>query len=176
MAFIHKGKLKILGDVFLDDRDPINNNVMFECDELIAPAICELNKRGYKTKYSCQGHYAQIIHNNETKRYETINAAYSCPYILFELEDLPSTPTGWTKFYTPKKLIDKSKLYNKAGTILIESKEMIHEILGYEVRSYVSLYSTDPRTMENDNVFEFYRDILDLMEYLYNWSRTLKRI
>ena len=31
---------------------------VFICDKMIAPAISELNKRGYKTLASCSGHYS----------------------------------------------------------------------------------------------------------------------
>lgn len=34
----------------------IENPTFFEVDEEIAEAVCILNKKGYKTQYSCAGH------------------------------------------------------------------------------------------------------------------------
>lgn len=34
-------------------------NTWFECDEMIAPAIVALNKKGYETIFSCSGHIAK---------------------------------------------------------------------------------------------------------------------
>ena len=33
---------------------------LFECDDLVAPILSELNKRDYKTKYSCNGHFSKL--------------------------------------------------------------------------------------------------------------------
>lgn len=54
MAFINKKDFSILYDM-----DLISEKVKeqyFECDEMIAPTISLLNKKGYKTKYCCSGH------------------------------------------------------------------------------------------------------------------------
>lgn len=52
MAYIKKSDFSILSgsniDGFLDD--------CFECDDMIAPVIQELNRKGYTTKYCCGGH------------------------------------------------------------------------------------------------------------------------
>ena len=39
-----------------DDGTPRKNAPVFEVDECIAPAIAELNKRGYTTVFCCSGH------------------------------------------------------------------------------------------------------------------------
>ena len=36
--------------------DVFDTDIYFECDDLIAPAISLLNKKGYKTKFCCSGH------------------------------------------------------------------------------------------------------------------------
>lgn len=57
MAFIHKENFSIVGYV----EDYLIKDEYFECDDLIAPAISLLNKKGYKTTFCCSGHpYATL--------------------------------------------------------------------------------------------------------------------
>ena len=52
MAYINKKDFSIIAgsniDGYLDD--------YFECDDMIAPVIQELNRKGYTTEYCCGGH------------------------------------------------------------------------------------------------------------------------
>ena len=52
MAYINKNDFSIVSYV----ADYITAEDYFECDDLIAPAISLLNKKGYKTEYCCSGH------------------------------------------------------------------------------------------------------------------------
>lgn len=52
MAFINKNDFSIVH--LIQDKQSEDN--YFECDELIAPAISLLNKKGYKTTFCCSGH------------------------------------------------------------------------------------------------------------------------
>ena len=57
MAFINKKDFSIVGFV----NDYLLKDDYFECDDLIAPAISLLNRKGYKTTFCCSGHpYATI--------------------------------------------------------------------------------------------------------------------
>lgn len=57
MAYINKKDFSIVG--YVQDQRLKEN--YFECDDLIAPAISLLNKKGYKTVFCCSGHpYATI--------------------------------------------------------------------------------------------------------------------
>lgn len=67
MAYIHKETYEILHSV--DDEEKKD---YFECDEGIAPIISLLNKKGYKTANSCEGHIFDVkdvsrcmFHNKE---------------------------------------------------------------------------------------------------------------
>jgi len=59
----------------------------FECDDLIAPAIRELNLRGYRTEFCCSGHPHMC--NGEVH--------IDLPYILFTepINEYTSPPDGW---------------------------------------------------------------------------------
>lgn len=69
---------------------------IFECDELMAPIICILNRKGYKTKYCCSGHVNNDIYNKDEVGLIVNNN--SC-YIAFE--DDPKTLTD-KRFVVPK--------------------------------------------------------------------------
>ena len=50
-------------------------------DSLMAPIVLELNKKGYKTLYSCQGHLDKDIYNGEGgEKYSGV----TCTYVIFE--------------------------------------------------------------------------------------------
>lgn len=52
MAFINKNDFSIVAYVM----DYKTADEYFECDDMIAPAISLLNKKGYKTTFCCSGH------------------------------------------------------------------------------------------------------------------------
>ena len=57
MAFINKNDFSIVG--YVDNY--ILADDYFECDDLIAPAISLLNKKGYRTEFCCSGHPYSVI-------------------------------------------------------------------------------------------------------------------
>ena len=57
MAYINKNDFSIVG--YIDNY--ILADDYFECDDLIAPAISLLNKKGYKTEFCCSGHPFAVI-------------------------------------------------------------------------------------------------------------------
>lgn len=57
MAFINKNDFSIVSYI----EDYKTKHDYFECDDLIAPAISLLNKKGYKTKFCCSAHPFSII-------------------------------------------------------------------------------------------------------------------
>ena len=50
-------------------------------DALMAPIILELNKKGYRTVYSCQGYLEHIYKREESKKYCT---NVTSTYVIFE--------------------------------------------------------------------------------------------
>jgi len=77
-----------------------------ELDPMIAETIALLNKKGYRTESSCEGHYPELtIADPEGEHEATIwgmedlgfNPAQDCPYVDFaEGVELPDIPSGWT--------------------------------------------------------------------------------
>lgn len=65
---------------------------VFECDDLIANSIIELNMKGFSTEYSCSGHI-----NNKTTRG---NRIHFDTYVMFGRVPsilLKTIPTNWTE-------------------------------------------------------------------------------
>ena len=54
MAFINEKDFSIVS--YIDTDDNVIKSDYFECDDIIAPAISLLNKKGYKTNFCCSGH------------------------------------------------------------------------------------------------------------------------
>ena len=65
MAFINKNDFSIVSYV----SDCILSKNYFECDDLIAPAISLLNKKGYKTEFCCSGHPYSVIDSMAASAY-----------------------------------------------------------------------------------------------------------
>lgn len=64
MAYINKNDFSIVDGVVDQYKDDY-----FECDDLIAPAISLLNKKGYKTLFCCSGHPYPYIHDEFSVNY-----------------------------------------------------------------------------------------------------------
>lgn len=135
---------------------PMDN---FECDDLLAPAVAELLKRGYQTKYCCQGHIApdfvndiSTVHGTDipiVENFEVSSASnVSGAYIMFEKSvtrhDLCNLPSSWE--------IDKGKTH---GCIIIRPK-----------------VNTDIK--DRYEFFTFHRMAVDYAEDLYKWACGLE--
>ena len=77
-------------ELFLEDGAKI--------DDDIRPVIQILNKKGYKTKYSCSGHPSARLEKDVYKDGVLNGKLYSTARIVFDgVYNLPNAPTGWTK-------------------------------------------------------------------------------
>ena len=89
MAFINKNDFSIVG--YVDNY--ILADDYFECDDLIAPAISLLNKKGYRTEFCCSGHPYSTIESCALAEYPSdeakkeLNILYICS--SKESKDIP---------------------------------------------------------------------------------------
>ena len=66
-------------DLVISDEDVPEGCIIV--DTLMAPIILELNKKGYKTLFCCQGHLDKDVYNGEGgEKYSGV----TCTYIIFE--------------------------------------------------------------------------------------------
>jgi hypothetical protein len=80
-------------DIYYDITDIRVRAPLFEVDEMIAPVISLLNKKGYWTVYCCSGHFDDC-------KYDGFNTSNSSCYIMFvdkfEFKDI-KLPEGFSK-------------------------------------------------------------------------------
>lgn len=69
MAYINKKDFSIMADDITDLQGMEED--YFECDDIIAPTISLLNKKGYRTTFCCGGHPFPIIDCGLMKDYPT---------------------------------------------------------------------------------------------------------
>ena len=135
---------------------PMDN---FPCDDLIAPAVAELLKRGYQTKYCCQGHIApdlvndiSTVHGTDipiVENFEVSSGSNVCgPYVMFDKSvtksDLYNLPSSWE--------IGKGKNH---GCIIIRAK----------IRDDIE---------NRYEFFTFHRIAIECAEDLYKWACGLE--
>ena len=97
-TFIKKDNdCEVVFDSELKSQNKNCEGILFETDELFAPIISILNKKGYKTKFCCSGHIKPESDIIYCPTYTKIHKNYDIDsYIVFE-EDikLPSIPDGY---------------------------------------------------------------------------------
>jgi len=71
--------------------------ILYECDEIFAPIISQLNKKGYKTFYSCSGHIKPDYCVTYVPIYKKVYKSHPIEsYISFENgTELPNIPKGY---------------------------------------------------------------------------------
>ncbi len=141
----------------------------FDCDDLMAPIISELNKRGYYTQWCCQGHYIEyaeryredidVLIEGHTGYTELIpkHDKYSYPVISFHPEvylrmsnHISSLPSEWV-----------------AHTIMYQYTPC------FEPRNEFRICLKDKDKCEFSNPYEFYARMIELHKILYDWVCTL---
>ena len=65
---------------------------VFECDDLIADSIIELNMKGFSTEYSCSGHISNKTTRGDRIHFDTYVMFGRVPSIL-----LKTIPMNWTE-------------------------------------------------------------------------------
>ena len=167
MAFINKNDFSIVNRVI----DNKMENDYFECDDLIAPAISLLNRKGYKTLFCCSGH-----------PYATIDWALTKDKIIEADEDFEILFTGYSKdvdgiedfdieeypYYVVHKCFCSDMLY-----VSFEDAYNFNTLPGdsYIDNTNNSLY-WDPK-MKSTNDFDVMLKIFQMNQEFYKWVEKL---
>lgn len=150
----------IMADSITDKDYNIIRYKCFECDELIAPIVAVLNAKGYRTIYSCQGHY----HPDESKENKygedaivEGNSTFIVPYIIFspKVKSFPiDPPSEWE--------IEIVERYNHQKNLSLRS-------------FWIEKFYKDPHTVYDgiDGMFDYVSDTIDIMRRLYSWALQL---
>lgn len=103
---------------------------VFECDDLIADSIIELNMKGFSTEYSCSGHISNKTTRGDRIHFDT--------YVMFGRVAsflLKTIPTSWTE-----DEIGSHKVIRRAFTqeeSMIFSDEELLELASKELKNWV---------------------------------------
>ena len=102
---------------------------VFECDDLIANSIIELNMKGFSTEFSCSGH----ISNKTTKG----NRMHFDTYVMFGRVAsflLKTIPTNWVEdTMGGHKIIRRS--FTQEESIMFSDKELL-ELASKELKNW----------------------------------------
>ena len=174
-----------------------DNTTCYEVDELILPIISKLNIKGYKTKYSCSGHYFRYdVHNIEFDENNSNNLqnakvtfydigdiendeSWSVPYILFEktVKELNNTeylPSGWIVEYLPIDLDDQVELYRKYGSVSTTTRPTKYEYrIGLYYKAIDNLIKRCRKEDKEVDIYKYYTKVVNVMKKLYDWCNSL---
>ena len=108
---------------------------VFECDDLIADSIIELNMKGFSTEYSCSGHISNKTTRGNRMYFDTYVMFGRVPSIL-----LKTIPTNWIEDEIGShKVIRRSFTHEESLTF---TDEELLELASKELKNWS--HSLDP--------------------------------
>lgn len=143
-------------------------NNEFQCDDNIAPIVSILNKKGYKTTDSCEGHAGFTIYN------ETVRFGISNPYIQFD-ENIKFINTdnfpydNWSIIHEEKiEVDDMDNIVYRRDILVIRfsDQDTMEDVIDNR------LSFDDPEAY--DKIYEYRKKFLDAEMELFNWVKSLE--
>ena len=108
---------------------------VFECDDLIADSIIELNMKGFSTEFACSGHINNKTTRGNRMHFDTYVMFGRVPSIL-----LKTIPTNWTEDEIGShKVIRRSFTHKESLTF---TDEELLELASKELKNWS--HSLDP--------------------------------
>lgn len=130
----------------------------FEIDELIAPAVQELNRKGYKTTYSCSGH-----------QFSSINEVFASNECADPWNTFPRTidVEQFKDQYRIKFVLPSDDLYISFEDDYSFGKDIPLPDGFVKKNDSIRLY------YDNTEGFPLLRERLEVCEALYHWAQDL---
>ena len=178
MTLINKETFDILESINFDALQEfkcemdINSDDYFECDEGIAPIICLLNKKGYRTKYCCQGHLYDCINAAEFKIDNVDEIQKGLPGVL-SIETLEDGKTS--AVFRQQVSYDLYILFEDAS-VLPAPPEGFH-LTGNTLESvlFPENIGYNEKYMQ-DKPYEYFEKKLSVFKALYKWVQGLPNL
>lgn len=176
--------------------NPYLGNVVYPCDELIAPIIRLLNLRGYPTIACCSGHwtngnvenYTDAVNGKEPPIIKSCKPQLEIPYIAFESGFHPAItelPVGWyweiDHFYQlPRvcKVFERIVYENgipirKFSQYWETNDGRVHD-WNYAIRANMDVFNVRDHDeygnpIAYDNPYSFYETLVKHLIDLYQW-------
>ncbi|WP_026653420.1 hypothetical protein [Butyrivibrio proteoclasticus] len=177
MALINKNTFDILQSIdfngfeTFDCGKGFNKEDYFECDEEIAPVISLLNKKGYKTKFCCQGHLYDSIGCGafSLNMYEGYDIYENVPGIIqIENEDrkMPSV------IFRQQVSSDMYIIFEDASNLPEPPKGFYLKNNKLETDIFPKSISCTDKYMQ-DKPYSFFTKKIKLLSLLYKWVEEL---
>ena len=140
---------------------------LFECDDLIAPILSELNKKGYRTKYSCHGHFSKL---DKTAFFDVVYGGFvvndneyihfSVPYIMFDENTVSLSD-----------IIGENETFPVDGWNIEYDKDLNH--LALRVDRDMLEKCVESEKTSRLSYYKFYNKLLELHSNLFEWACNL---
>lgn len=147
------------------------NNNEFQCDDNIAPIISILNKKGYKTTNSCEGHAGFAGYDDGS-----VGFGIAVPYIQFdkniEFINTDNFPYGNWNIVREENFevdgMDGNTTYKRSSNLIIRFS---NQDIMKDVNDNKLLFD-DPEVY--DKFYEYRKKFLDAEMELFNWVKSLE--
>ncbi len=172
MAYVNLKTFDILEKEDLEERGRSDS---FECDEEMAGIILLLNRKGYRTRFCCNGHLYDEISDTLTEENtalseEELRELY--PGIL----RIETDPSGVRHLTLRQNLSLKSYIVFEDGVLLPSVPpewRLDRQVLSHNY--YWDSTFTEVRDLKElmENPFLFYKRRAELLAVLYDWAKAL---
>ena len=170
MAYINKNDFSIVSV----NGDPTTMNDYFECDDIIAPAISLLNRKGYKTIFCCSGHPFSSISAEVREEFPSKDDMESPEFKILWFDDSDCAPKE-LDFNTEEYPCYVICQYNFFDTFYVAFEQM-HEFPELPDGFYIddgNIYYDSQRLPLSTESFEGITKIYEINKAFYEWVEKL---
>ena len=174
MALIDKYSFSIL----TFNEDYRTQDDYFECDDLIAPAISLLNKKGYKTAFCCGGHPFYRIDLEVREEFPSEEDMESAEYkILFVDESKKLNKFDFDREKYPWCVLCQYNFFDSLYVVFLNKYEFPELPDGFYIdKDNGGIYYDSQRLPLSTESFEGITKIYEINKIFYEWVEKLESI